>query len=204
MLRQLLPLLYPHRTWLLAQATPTVYLTFDDGPHPEITPWVLSQLDAVGASASFFVVGQQAQANRGTLDAIRQGGHLLGNHTWQHLKGWSSSTSDYLQDLHRAAQLIPSRWFRPPYGKMTKAQARRIRQEGYAIAMWDILTRDYKQNWTAADCWRQTYPYIRNGSILVLHDSEKAWPRLQILLPQLLDYLEKAGYRMEALPANPT
>lgn len=203
MLRRFLPLLYPHRTWLLPRVSPTVYLTFDDGPHPEISPWVLEQLTAYGATASFFLVGQQAQSHLSTVASIRDQGHLLGNHTWQHLKGWNSSTSEYLQDFRQAAQLIPSRWFRPPYGKMTFDQARQIRREGYSIAMWDILTRDYKQNWTAADCWRHTYPKIRNGSILVLHDSEKAWPRLQILLPQLLNYLERSGYRMEALPDYP-
>lgn len=182
---------------------PSVYLTFDDGPHPEITPFVLEQLSRVGAKASFFCIGSRVAAYPLVYQQIIEQGHRVGNHTQEHLNAWHTNQQDYLKDVAVAAQLIDSNLFRPPYGKLPWQIAKQIPTVIKApaqIVMWDILSGDFDHRLTAAACLENCRRYLRPGSIIVLHDSEKAWDRLKILLPELLSLIRSTGYSLKALP----
>lgn len=182
---------------------PSVYLTFDDGPHPEITPFVLEQLSRVGAKASFFCIGSRVVAYPLVYQQIIEQGHRVGNHTQEHLNAWHTNQQDYLKDVAVAAELIDSNLFRPPYGKLPWQIAKQIPTVIKApaqIVMWDILSGDFDHRLTAAACLENCRRYLRPGSIIVLHDSEKAWDRLKILLPELLSLIGSAGYSLKALP----
>ncbi len=196
-------LFYPNRLWRMNPLEPSVYLTFDDGPHPEITPFVLEQLSRVGAKASFFCIGSRVAAYPLVYQQIIEQGHRVGNHTQEHLNAWHINQQDYLKDVAVAAQLIDSNLFRPPYGKLPWQIAKQIPTVIKApaqIVMWDILSGDFDHRLTAAACLENCRRYLRPGSIIVLHDSEKAWDRLKILLPELLSLIGSAGYSLKALP----
>ncbi len=196
-------LFYPNRLWRMNPLEPSVYLTFDDGPHPDITPFVLEQLSRVGAKASFFCIGSRVAAYPLVYQQIIEQGHRVGNHTQEHLNAWHTNQKDYLKDVAVAAQLIDSNLFRPPYGKLPWQIAKQIPTVIKApaqIVMWDILSGDFDHRLTAAACLENCRRYLRPGSIIVLHDSEKAWDRLKILLPELLSMIGSAGYSLKALP----
>lgn len=196
-------LFYPNRLWRMNPLEPSVYLTFDDGPHPEITPFVLEQLSRVGAKASFFCIGSRVAAYPLVYQQIIEQGHRVGNHTQEHLNAWHINQQDYLKDVAVAAELIDSNLFRPPYGKLPWQIAKQIPTVIKApaqIVMWDILSGDFDHRLTAAACLENCRRYLRPGSIIVLHDSEKAWDRLKILLPELLSLIGSAGYSLKALP----
>jgi len=181
----------------------SVYLTFDDGPHPEITPFVLEQLAHAGAKASFFCIGSRVAAHPSVYRQILKQGHRVGNHTHQHLNVWHVNQQDYINDIATASKLIDSNLFRPPYGKLPWYIAKQIPSVIKApaqIVMWDILSGDFDQRQTASACFEYCCRYIRPGSIIVLHDSEKAWGRLAALLPALISFTTSAGYSLKALP----
>lgn len=182
---------------------PCVYLTFDDGPHPEITPFVLEQLSRVGAKASFFCIGSRVAAHPLVYQQIIEQGHRVGNHTQEHLNAWHTNLKDYLKDVAVAAEFIDSNLFRPPYGKLPWQIAKQIPtviKSPAQIVMWDILSGDFDHRLTAAACLENCRRYLRPGSIIVLHDSEKAWDRLKILLPELLSLITSTGYSLKVLP----
>lgn len=180
----------------------TIYLTFDDGPHPEITPFVIDQLRPYGAKAHFFCIGQQVDRHPDTFQLIQANGHGIGNHTQHHLNGWKTSRSDYLNDVRLAAERIQSNWFRPPYGRLRSNQARSIEAQfpTMRIAMWDVLSGDFDRTRTGEECARDVKRLARQGSLVVMHDSEKAWDRLKVCLPKTLEYFHQEGYRFEKLP----
>ena len=195
--------LYPNRLWRMNPLEQSVYLTFDDGPHPEITPFVLDQLSRVGAKASFFCIGSRVAAYPQVYQQIIEQGHRVGNHTNQHLNAWQTNQTDYLRDVAAAASLIDSNLFRPPYGKLPWPVASKISSVIKApaqIVMWDILSGDFDHNLTAEACLENCRRYLRPGSIIVLHDSEKAWGRLSVLLPALISLTASAGYSLKSLP----
>lgn len=199
----LLRQLYPKRLWRMNPLEPSVYLTFDDGPHPEITPFVLDQLSRVGAKASFFCIGSRVATYPQVYRQILEQGHRVGNHTNQHLNAWQTNQTDYLRDVAVAASLIDSNLFRPPYGKLPWPVASKISSVIKApaqIVMWDILSGDFDQRLTAAGCLENCRRFLRPGSIIVLHDSEKAWERLSVLLPALISLTASAGYSLKSLP----
>lgn len=201
-MRWLFPHLYPHRRWRMPPADPPrLYLTFDDGPHPRITPWVLKQLAQHQAKATFFCIGANVDRYPEIQSALLQAGHTLGHHTQHHRKGWGCPPALYREEVQQGALRSPSVLFRPPYGKMTARQARDVQRMGYQTIMWDVLTRDYQTRLRPEQCWAHTRHRLRNGSIVVLHDSEKAWPRLQKLLPQLLAWAAPQ-YQFHALPTE--
>ena len=181
-----------------------VYHTFDDGPIPGVTPWVLQQLEDYQAQATFFAIGDNARKNPAILEAILQKGHQLGNHTYNHLKGWEHSNEDYLANALLCENHFKSTLFRPPYGRIKKKQARLLNQAHYQIIMWDVLSGDWDANRSAEDCFRSIRKHAKPGSIIVFHDSIKSWPRLKTLLPQTLEYLQNAGYRFEAIKLQNT
>ncbi len=197
-----LPWLYPNRVWRMPAFEKTIYLTFDDGPHPDITPFVLDQLGRYQAKAHFFCIGQNVDRYSETYQSIQAGGHGIGNHTQHHVNGWKTSSADYLADVTLAAARIDSNWFRPPYGRLRSQQARSILTHfpQMRIAMWDVLSGDFDRSRDGEYCARQVQNYAGPGSIVVLHDSEKAWNRLKVCLPKALEYFHKKGFRFAKLP----
>jgi peptidoglycan-N-acetylglucosamine deacetylase len=184
-------------TWKVKTSDKLLFLTFDDGPHPEITPWVLAQLKQYQAKATFFCVADNVRKYPQIYAQIVQEGHAIGNHTYHHKNGWHTNTADYLADVALAEKYIQSNLFRPPYGKIKKAQARFLLNQ-YAIVMWSHLSCDYSKSLNIPESL-SAMKNIQAGSILVFHDSEKAWPNLQQLLPQLLPHYAQNGFEMKAL-----
>ena len=192
-----------HPVWRMPAADPAVYLTFDDGPHPEITPFVLQQLAAYDARATFFCIGKNVAAHPGIYRQISEQGHATGNHTHTHRDGWKTDTAGYLRDITEAEQYIGSRIFRPPYGRITAAQCHMLEQARppWRIYMWDVLSGDFDTQLSPERCLRQVIRYIRPGSIVVFHDSEKAWARMSHALPRVLAHCLEQGWEMKALPS---
>ena len=170
-----------------------VYLTFDDGPVPEATPFVLDTLDAFGAKAVFFHVADNARRYPELAAEVRRRGHAVGNHTMHHLQGLRCATEAYLADVAEADALLGSRLFRPPHGWMRRGQARALARD-YAVVMYDLVTRDYSRRLTAADVEARVRRYARPGSIIVFHDSRKSIDRLRTALPTSLQWLRDAGF----------
>lgn len=177
----------------------TVYLSFDDGPHPVATPFVLDELEKYNAKATFFCIGKNVVEYPDIFHRIKNTGHVAGNHTHTHLNGWKVSTKDYLKDFKDAEQFIESKIFRPPYGKIKPKQAREIQSLGYKIIMWDVLCGDFDTQISPEKCWENIALNIEPGSVIVFHDSSKAWDRLQYALPRTLAFCHQKGWKMEVL-----
>ncbi len=170
-----------------------VYLTFDDGPIPEMTPWVLDTLDAFGVKATFFMVGDNVRRHPELLREVRRRGHAVGNHTMHHLQGSKSTVASYLRDVMEADELIGSGLFRPPHGWLRPGQRRRLAGE-FRLVMYDLVTRDYSRKLTAREVTDNVKRLARPGSIIVFHDSLKSAPRLKEALPAALEWLKSEGY----------
>ncbi|MGM0635218.1 MAG: polysaccharide deacetylase family protein [Bacteroidota bacterium] len=202
-----LSFLYPNRIWKKQKTQPTIYLTFDDGPIPEITPWVLKQLELVNAKATFFCIGANIKKNPSIFSEIIASGHQVGNHTFQHLNGWKTSTSKYIEDVLLAEEIISTysnknnpKFFRPPYGKLKNNQAKALMNKGYQLIMWDVLTKDYDANFDEEKCLKASIKATENGSIVLFHDSLKAHRNLSYVLPRFLKHFSEKGYVFESLP----
>lgn len=176
-----------------------VFLTFDDGPIPEVTPWVLDILDRYGVKATFFMVGQNVERHPELLEEVRRRGHSVGNHTLHHLQGSKVTTRRYLMDVSRADSLIGSRLFRPPHGWLRPRQAKALSVR-YRVVMYDLVTRDYSKRIDARRVVENVMRYARSGSIIVFHDSFKSWPRLQEALPRSIEWLISQGYSFSTIP----
>lgn len=195
---------FPRMQWRVPEGdAPALYLTFDDGPIPEVTPWVLDQLAAYQAQATFFCVGDNVRRHPALYQRILADGHSVGNHTMHHLDGWRTTPNAYLANVAQARQYIDSPLFRPPYGRLGWRQVRRLHRRGYQLILWEILTGDFDPRWTAAQCWQRLEGRLTDGAIVVLHDSQKAWPRLEQLLPQLLEHYHAHGFQFKALVQEP-
>jgi len=180
-------------TWTGNPAGAAVYLTFDDGPHPEITGFVLEQLKSANRKGTFFCIGENVVRFPETFKRIKKDGHRVGNHTHTHPNGWRLSADNYLNEIRKADQYIQSDLFRPPYGKITRKQVELIGEKmpGMRIIMWSGVTGDFDTRKTGSWCTKQAIRFARPGNIIVFHDSEKAYPRLKIALPAVLDFLDK-------------
>lgn len=176
-----------------AQNTHTVYLTFDDGPHPEATGFVLDTLALYGAKGSFFSVGGNVERYPEIMERIRREGHALGHHTNRHLNARHIPKAEYLADVEAGALKNPSPYFRPPYGKLTFATYRALKNR-YRIVLWDVLSEDYDERYTPQQCIDKVVRQVRAGSIIVLHDNPKCLHRLKVILPELMERFTKAGY----------
>lgn len=201
------PLLYrawfPGARWRIpALEGKSVYLTFDDGPIPEITLWVLDILDHYQIKATFFCVGDNVRKHPEVFDEIIARGHAVGNHTYHHIKALGKSVSAYMQDVCKAHQLIHSRYFRPPYGHMRPRQMLEV-SNSFEIVMWDVLTRDYNPKLTPQQVLSNVKRFTRNGSIIVFHDSLKAQRNLETALPQSIEWLLQEGYAFRRLSDAP-
>jgi peptidoglycan/xylan/chitin deacetylase (PgdA/CDA1 family) len=192
-------ILFPEAVWRIKRKKRrVVYLTFDDGPVPEVTPWVLDTLDHYGVKATFFMVGNNVVRNPQLFDEIKRRGHGYGNHTMNHLQGMKTTLADYIHNIDQANELIDSSLFRPPHGLMKWSQARAIK-ERYNIIMYDLVTRDYSRQMNGEEVLANVRRYVRNGSIIVFHDSLKAEKNLRYALPRAIEWLKEQGYEFETI-----
>ena len=193
-------LLFPEAIWRIKKnREKVVYLTFDDGPIPEVTPWVLDTLDRYGVKATFFMVGDNVARHPELYQEVRRRGHSVGNHTMHHLQGMKVTSYRYMHDITEANDLIDSPLFRPPHGLLRWRQARAIKDR-YNIVMYDLVTRDYSRKLNPDQVFANIKRYVRNGSIIVFHDSLKAEKNMKAVLPRAIEWLRSRGYTFEALP----
>jgi peptidoglycan/xylan/chitin deacetylase (PgdA/CDA1 family) len=188
---------YPECIWLLPNDEKAIYLTFDDGPTPEITPWVLAELDKVGAKATFFLIGNNVAQHPEIVAQTREAGHSIGNHCYNHEKGWVTSDAAYHASVEKTNDLLHTPLFRPPYGRIKKSQIAALK-DTYRIIMWDVLSHDYDKSLSPQDCINNVVDNVRPGSIIVFHDSVKAWKNLKVALPEVLRILIEKGYAFKA------
>ena len=186
--------LYPYGVFRTGEA---VYLTFDDGPIPEVTPHVLAILDRYNVKATFFMVGENIDKHPEVFEQVVKAGHSIGNHTYNHLKGWRTSFREYMANVKKWPK--EATLFRPPYGKATLRQRIALHRMGYTLIYWDILTRDYEQTRTPEAMLDQIKRNTRPGSIINFHDSVKSNERMLTVLPQAIEWLQKEGYELRAL-----
>ncbi len=190
--------IYPSLTWKMDRKEKVLYLTFDDGPIPEVTPWVLETLQKFNAKATFFCIGQNAKKHPEILKNILDAGHTVGNHTMHHLNGWKSTCKEYSQDVMDCKKFIDSSLFRPPYGKIKISQVSALKKE-FKIIMWDVLSKDYDRSLNGDACFERIKRKSRNGSIIVFHESLKAEESLRFALPETLKYFSQSGFEFKAI-----
>lgn len=191
--------IYPRALWRIKPKEHAVYLTFDDGPIPEATPFILDTLKEYGVKATFFMVGENVKRHPELYQRIISEGHRVGNHTHNHLGCLRHLVRTYLHNIDKAAEYIDSDLFRPPHGWMWRTTYRRIMRKGYKIVMWDLVTRDYSHNLNAFDVLRNVVLYTRDGSIITFHDSLKSIEKLRYALPASLRYLKEKGYEFRTI-----
>jgi len=190
--------IYPHRLWSVDTKEKIIYLSFDDGPHPVATPFVLDELKKYNAKATFFCIGKNVVEYPAIYKRIIDEGHSTGNHTQHHLNGWKTNNEQYLADVAEASKYIETNLFRPPYGRIKSLQAKGIKKalktQSAKIVMWDVLSGDFDESISKEKCLDNVIHKSKAGSIIVFHDSEKALPRLKYTLPAALDFFAKSGY----------
>lgn len=187
-------------TWYIPTAEKVVFLTFDDGPIPEATPWVLDTLRIFDAKATFFCVGDNVRKHPEVFQQILAEGHAVGNHTFNHLKGWKTDTSEYIDNVEKCAEMVESPLFRPPYGALKPSQTKQLKSQ-YRIVMWDVISGDFDPNISPEQCLQNVLENIQPGSIVLFHDSLKAEKRMRFALPRVLEKMAAEGWRFEKLPS---
>lgn len=194
-------MLFPNTVWRIENPDrKTVYLTFDDGPIPEVTPWVLDILNRYAVKATFFCVGDNVRKYPGVYRQVTANGHRTGNHTFNHWQGWKHSLRKFIHNTNRAKELIDSPLFRPPHGHLGMNQCKKLQDAGYRIIMWDVVTRDYSRFMSPEQVLQNVKHYTRDGSIIVFHDSLKAEKNLRYALPKAIEWLLEEGYTFELIP----
>jgi len=184
--------------WRKSSSEKVIYITFDDGPVPEVTPLVLDLLDEYNIKATFFCVGENVEKYPGVYNEVLKRGHRTGNHTYNHLKGASVSTDEYVANVKKASVNIESNLFRPPYGRIKKEQKKALKT-GYEIVMWDVITHDYNSSLSPQTIMQNIRRYSRNGSLVVFHDSIKAERNMLTVLPLAIEYWNSKGYSFDVL-----
>ncbi|HEY9221352.1 MAG TPA: polysaccharide deacetylase family protein [Lutibacter sp.] len=207
----LLKFIFRNWVWRLSPKKKVLYLTFDDGPTPEITEWTLNELRKYKAKVTFFCIGKNIGEHPEIFQKIIEENHAVGNHTNNHLNGWKTKTAAYLQNIEESDKYFEEfetnnangqKLFRPPYGRLTLSQSKKIRKMGYKIIMWDVLSADFDPKISNEKCLENVIRNIQNGSIIVFHDSIKASEKLKFALPKVLEYYSYQGY--EFRPLTPT
>lgn len=194
--------MYPGCQWQIEGTGKNLYLTFDDGPHPQATPFVLQELKKYDARATFFCIGKNVRDYFEIYRQILLASHKPGNHTFNHLNGWKTPDKKYLEDILQASKLIDSNLFRPPYGKITRFQLSALRGAGVNLKtiMWDVLSADFDETITPENCYLNVINNAAPGSIVTFHDSEKAFSRLEYALPRVLEYFTARGFQFKEIP----
>jgi peptidoglycan/xylan/chitin deacetylase (PgdA/CDA1 family) len=195
---QLLRSLYKGSLWRMDKKEAIIYLTFDDGPIPELTPWVLDILKEYDVKATFFCVGDNIAKNPTIFDRILEEGHQIGNHTYNHVKGWELTNANYLDNVEKCQILTKTNLFRPPYGRIKKNQFKAINKD-YKVVFWDVLSYDYDKMTSPKKCLDNSIKYTRNGSVIVFHDNIKAQKNLKFALPQYIEHFLKLNYKFAVL-----
>ncbi len=195
---QLLRNFYKDSLWRKDKNEPTIYLTFDDGPIPELTPWVLDVLKEFNIKATFFCVGDNIIKNPQIFERIKQEGHQVGNHTFNHVKGWEITSTVYLENVEKCQEFTKTNLFRPPYGRIKKSQYKLL-SKNYTIVFWDVLSYDYDKFISPKKCLENSIKYTRNGSIIVFHDNIKAQENLKFALPHYIEHFLKLNYKFATL-----
>ena len=193
---KLLRWLYPRALWRMDKNVKAVYLTFDDGPIPNITPWVLDLLDKYNIKATFFLVGDNVRKHPEEFKMIVERGHRVGNHTFNHISGLKYLSYNYLENTNKADELINSTLFRPPHGWMRWGQYM-VLSHRYTVVMWDLVTRDYSKRLNGRQVLRNVKKYVRNGSIITFHDSIKSEKNMKYALPRAIEWLKEQGYEFK-------
>lgn len=210
--------IFQKQIWTLPNKLNNIYLTFDDGPIPEVTPWVVSLLNEYQAKATFFCIGDNIKKHPKIFQQIISEGHSIGNHTFNHLNGWKTKTKEYItncvafeeifnqvQDgkfnstLHLPLNTHFSTLFRPPFGKITPKQVNKLHEKGYKLIMWDVLSADFDKNISKEKCLENVVNNIQPGSIVVFHDSLKAEEKLRYVLPKVLEFVKTSGFNCESI-----
>ena len=193
--------LYPECLWDVKTTENIVYLTFDDGPTPQVTPFVLDLLRKYKAKATFFCIGKNVKEYFDIYKQVISDGHKPGNHTFNHLNGWKTDDKKYLEDIKEAANIIDSEFFRPPYGRITKFQLKVLREEKFKLKtiMWDVLSGDFDVKVSFENCYLNVVNNVEPGSIIVFHDSVKAFPRLEYTLPRVLNFFSEKGFQFKII-----
>jgi peptidoglycan/xylan/chitin deacetylase (PgdA/CDA1 family) len=197
----LLKKLYPGLIWNVNPNDRCIYLTFDDGPIPIVTPFVLNILQKYNAKATFFCIGDNVQKHQDVFEQVKSAGHAIGNHTYNHLKGWKTDDQTYLENFLDADKLIGSKLFRPPYGRIKRSQIKLLKKAkpGLKFIMWTVLSADYDINLNPEKCLDNVLKHTGNGDIVLFHDSLKAFDRMKYALPRAMEYWSGKGYEFKAL-----
>ena len=178
---------------------PAVYLTFDDGPHPTATPFALDTLAKYNAHATFFCIGKNVIEYPEIYHRILDESHTVGNHTHNHLNGWHTDNQTYIADIQQAAKFIDGKLFRPPYGRIKNMQAKQLREMGYSVVMWSLLSGDFDAKLSPERCLENVIFHLKPGDIVVFHDSKKAWERMSYVLPRVLEHCRKNKWAVRGL-----
>lgn len=194
----LLRKIYPGALWRMKSREKKIYLTFDDGPVPGVTPAALSVLKQFNIKATFFCVGENVQKHPEVFQQVISEGHSIGNHTFHHVDGWNTSTRTYLREVQQCAEMFTSKLFRPPYGRMRPPQRKAI-QRKYKIVLWDVLTYDFDKELNGEQCLQLALKNSREGSVVVFHDSEKAKERMLYALPKFIEKMKARGFEFGVL-----
>jgi len=197
--------IFSNYVWDSPNTENKIYLTFDDGPTPDITEWVLEELKKHQVKATFFCIGKNIDSHPNLFKKVIDEGHAIGNHTYNHLNGWKTISEEYLKNIFLCQSEINKiksengKRFRPPYGKINKFQSRKLRKLGYKIIMWDVLSGDFDQTITPEKCLENVLKNVVAGSIIIFHDSVKAYKNLKYALPLSLEILKERGYKFEII-----
>ena len=190
---------YPTVLWRKDKNKKVIYLTFDDGPTEELTHWILKTLDDFGVKATFFCIGNNAEKHPEIVDEIRQNGHSVGIHGYEHRRGLYKEGDAFFSDIEKSKNIIKSNLFRPPHGNITPSQAKKLKNLGYNVVLWDVITRDYNPSLSEEKVLDIAKKYTRNGSIVVFHDSRKAFKNMKYAFPKAVKYWLDNGYTFETL-----
>lgn len=197
--------LFSNQVWSVPNSENKIYLTFDDGPTPEVTEWVLELLKKEEIKATFFCIGKNISDNPTIFKKVIAEKHAIGNHTFNHVNGWQTSTNNYLEEVNRCSLISKPffsehcQLFRPPYGKITPTQSKKLRKLGYQIIMWDLLTADFDASISPKKCFENATKKVTNGSIIVFHDSKKAFVNMKYALPKAIEYYKSKGFQFDTL-----
>jgi len=200
----LLKKLYPNLLWNVNHSTRCIFLTFDDGPIPIVTPFVLNILKQYNAKATFFCIGDNVNKHPDIFEQVKNDGHAIGNHTFNHLKGWDTDDQTYLNNFLQADKLLNTKFFRPPYGRVKKSQVKLLKEakSGLEIVMWNVLSADFDMNAAPEKCLDNVLKNTRSGDIVLFHDSLKAKERMEYALPRAMEIWSKEGYSFKSINSD--